>query len=550
MKSNRPSIDGFVPRRSGSQLGELHNTKKEVITVAPIDRSMHTGEDEIQQPVGIVRPGKAIGRSDIDESLRDIDNSQPVKKLSRRQRRRLNAQAKPPSKVKRIVKWFFILILVAFIGLGAYVGIKTFLASDSIFKGNIFDIFQTTPLQEDTNGRTNILVFGTSEDDPGHDAPYLTDSIIVLSVDQDKKNAFIFNLPRDLEVEYGKACLSGFRGKINVVYGCSYNNGTDEPAGAMALQKVVSEVTGMDIQYYAHVNYTVVREAVGAVGGIEVTIESRDPRGQLDSNFDWKCKGGNESASRATMIKNCPPRGHFIDYPNGVVTLDAEHALYLAQARGDSAPTYGFEQSNFDREKNQQKIIQALREKALSVGTLSNLGKVTGLVDALGNNLRTDFETKEIRTLMSLASEVSGDKIQTISLIDGEDAVMKGDGNPKAGLYEYGDIQAFLKREITSDPFVKEKAGVVVLNGSDAVGVGQQFAEKLDDNGFTITSIGNAPDGTYAAIEVYVVDDSKTATLAKIKELYPNAVIQTTAPPGTPSARASFVIIIGSAPTN
>ncbi|QQR51189.1 hypothetical protein IPF89_05585 [Candidatus Saccharibacteria bacterium] len=56
------------------------------------------------------------------------------------------------------------------------------------------------------------------------------------------------------------------------------------------------------------------------------------------------------------MKKNCPPNGHFIDYPNGPVTLDAEHALYLAQARGD-VENYGFEMSNFDREKNQQKLL-------------------------------------------------------------------------------------------------------------------------------------------------------------------------------------------------
>lgn len=63
-------------------------------------------------------------------------------------------------------------------------------------------------------------------------------------------------------------------------------------------------------QYSVHVNYTVMRDVVKALDGITVTIESRDPRGQMDSNFDWKCKGGNAYASQATMIKNCPPSGH------------------------------------------------------------------------------------------------------------------------------------------------------------------------------------------------------------------------------------------------
>lgn len=54
----------------------------------------------------------------------------------------------------------------------------------------------------------------------------------------------------------------------------------------------------------------------------------------------------------------------------------------------------GLAQSNFDREKNQQKVIVALREKALSAGTLANPGKVMSLISALGDNLNTNFDTK------------------------------------------------------------------------------------------------------------------------------------------------------------
>ena len=71
-------------------------------------------------------------------------------------------------------------------------------------------------------------------------------------------------------------------------------------------------------------------------------------------------------------------------------------------ARGDKAPTYGFEQSNFDREKNQQKIMVAIRDKALSAGTLTDFTKVSGIIDAIGKNLRTNFEKSEVRTLVTL----------------------------------------------------------------------------------------------------------------------------------------------------
>src|SRR5690606_25089293 len=134
-------------------------------------------------------------------------------------------------------------------------------------------------------------IFGTSEDSEGgnHPGAWLTDSIMVVSVDQNKKDAFTFNIPRDLWVQYDTTCLSGTEGRINALYACHSNDGQNGEAGTDALRKTLTEVTGMDIQYYAHVNYSVIRDAVNAVGGVEVVIESRDPRGILDRNFDWEC---------------------------------------------------------------------------------------------------------------------------------------------------------------------------------------------------------------------------------------------------------------------
>lgn len=213
MKNNRPSVDGFVPRRSGSQLCELHDPKayRPELSVPDEDRELHSGEN-FQQPVGQARAGKAIGRSDIDESLREIDSTTvEAPKLSRRARRRLEKQSRPKSKAKRIVKWFFILLLIAAIGVGGYLAYKFFAASDSILRGNIFDIVQNQPLKKDANGRSNFVVFGTAEDDENgeHGGANLTDSIMVLSVDQVKKDAYMISLPLDLWVTYEETCTVG-----------------------------------------------------------------------------------------------------------------------------------------------------------------------------------------------------------------------------------------------------------------------------------------------------------------------------------------------------
>jgi anionic cell wall polymer biosynthesis LytR-Cps2A-Psr (LCP) family protein len=554
MKNNRPSLDGFVPRRPGSQLGELHGNKHPDAKIEPIDRSLHTGDDTVRATIGVERPNKAIGRIDIDESLREIDDE--PEKLSRRKRKKLQREGqvvRPRSKVKRIIKWAIILILIFGVVVGGYLGLKVLLASNSIFTGSIFDLIQNQPLKQDENGRSNFLIVGTSEDDPGHDAGYLTDSIMVLSIDQKNKNAYTFSIPRDLYVDYdGQACLTGYKGKINVYFSC-VNDGTspaDEQDRLAKTQAFIGNIVGLDIQYGAHVNYTVMRDIINAIGGsITVTIDSRDPAGVMDSNFDWKC-----GASFSARIKNCPPNGHFIQYPNGPVVLDAEHALYLAQARGDIEPTYGFEQSNFDRERNQQKILVAIKEKAMSAGTASNLGAVTGLIDALGNNLRTNIQTKEIRTIMQLAVDIKSSDIKSVDLYTADNpvfttGVVGSAGSsviPKAGVGEYGDLQAFIAKALTSDPIVREAANIAVFNGSGVPGAGQTKADALMTEHFTISQVTNAPEGSYDPIEIYQINKDKTATAAKLKEIY-GVTLKTTTPPLSVTGNTDFVIIVGPA---
>lgn len=536
------SIDGFVARRPGGQIGERHNQEQGASTgpVPQTLREIHTA-DKAEAP----RPrAGGLRRSEIDESLKGIDA--PVDHKGKK-RKTPEQRARRRKTIKRLIILFLIIVL----GLGAYFTVKALTASGNVLQGNPFDFVQHAPLKMDSNGRSNVLVLGTSEDDPGHQGANLTDSMMILSIDQNKKNAYMISIPRDMYVKYGVACNSGYSGKINEYYNCIHEGeGVEEDRKALTKEaKFVGDIFGLDIQYGVNVNYTVMRDLVNAVGGsITVNIESRNPNGQMDSNFDWKCGKGDRKVSRAEVLRRCPPRGHFIDYPNGPVKLDAEHALYLAQARGDAAPTYGFEQSNFDREKNQQKIVKAIREKAVSAGVLTDFNKVTNLIDALGNNLRTTFETKEFRTLVDLAKDIKSENIKSISLIDGDDPVMNGDGNPSAGNFQYGDIRALVKKSLSSDPVIREGATVAVLNGSGVAGVAQTEATKLEEQGFTLGTIANAPAGEYGAYTVYQIGDGNTGTAAKLKKLY-NVTIKKTAPPITVAAGTKFVVIVGTQPS-
>ncbi len=540
MKNKHSSIDGFIPRRSGDRMGSRHDEDaKKPSKVKLENKKIHNSGEEVDRMLG-QQSGRGLGRTDIDDSLKDIDDDikpQP-KKLSRRQRRKLAKQSKKPQgKIRKLFKWLFRLIILVAIMAAGYTGYKLIGASGNMMKGSIFDIFKSQPLAQDSNGRSNFLILGTSEDDAGHDGASLTDSMLVVSVDQNNKNIYMFSVPRDLYVEYGQACPSGYSGKINAYFSCVNNGATsdEEQTRLTKTQKLIGDIFGLDIQYGMHVNHTVIKEAVNAIGGVDVDVQgSNGAPGILDRNFDWRCN------------YKC----YLVKYENGVHHLDGEHALFLSMARGDVAPTYGLGNSNFDREKNQQKIMIAIRDKAMSIGTLTDIGAITKLIDALGNNLRTNVQTSEIRTIMQVASDAKPADIHTISLVD-EGVVDTGNiggasvVKPSAGTYSYDDIRALIKKNLNNDPIAKESAPIVVLNGTGQTGYGQTKADDLKAKGYNVVSVGNAPDGKFGAVDIYQIGTDSPETAKKLSSLY-NVTLKTTPPPTTVNGDDRFVIIFGS----
>ena len=551
MTKQRHSIDGFTPRRAGADLGGLHKKDKATPVRPTTLRELHTAGATTPH----AEPKKGIRRSDIDESLKGIDS--PAEDKKSRKRKSPEQKAKRRKLIKRVA----ILLVVLLICAGGFLGVKALLAGGQVFKGNILDIFQNKPLQQDSNGRSNVLVLGTSDDDEGHGGADLTDSMMILSVDQTKKDAYLISIPRDLYVKYGRACNSGYAGKINEYFDCVRENKDIEGTQAALKEssKFVGDIFGLDIQYGVNLNHTVIRQLVSAVGGITVNIQSRNPNGVMDSNFDWKCGEGDRKVSKAERLKRCPPSGHFIDFPNGEVTMDAEHALYFTMARGDRAPTYGLEQSNFDREKNQQLVIKAIQKKATSAGTLSDITKVSALIDAVGSNLRSTFETAEIRTLVDLGNSVQQDKIKSLPFNDEKQdlqlmtTAMVGGASivqPSAGLYDYSDIRAYLQENLSNNPVTKEKASIVVLNGSGVAGAGQKESDKLTQQGFVVSNVANAPAGDYGKAVIYQLSsEGVSATAEKLKQIYGVSIKQED-PPVAVAEGTKFVVIIGQATTS
>lgn len=350
----------------------------------------------------------------------------------------------PPRKKKRVVVRVLLVLLVLAILVGGWVGGKFIYNGVKIFGWDGFmSLFTTRELKGEKEGRVNILLAGNSTDDPGHAGAALTDSIMLVSINTKDKSGYLISIPRDLYVEIPG---SGYA-KINEAYQDGENSGFSEsgyPEGGMGLlEKIVSERLGVPIHYYALVNYTALREAVDAVGGVQVTIASSDPRGLYDPSPDY--------------TNNNEP---LVDLPNGVVSLNGTQALNLARARGHGAGSYGYGRSDFTRTEQQRKILVALKDKASGLGTLANPIKLGQLFDAMGKNVRTDLVLGEARRLYSLTSSIDSSRLKSVGLNDadgtnllqsyhtasGQSALV-----PRAGVDDYTEIQTYIQQLYTTN---------------------------------------------------------------------------------------------------
>ena len=435
---------------------------------------------------------------------------------------------KSKKKKKHIARNILItLFVIILIGTGAFL----LWGNDIIAKltggrSNIFEVIgalgSNVELKADKNGRTNIVIYGTSgydmegtEGDGAHDGAQLTDSIMLVSIDQKEDDVAMISLPRDLYV--GKTCTS--TGKVNEVYYCANLNGNDEEGGAKALMNTMKDIFDVDVQYYIHLDWAALIQVVDSIGGITVTLDE-------DIEDTWT----------NTFIKKGEP-----------VNLNGEKALGLARAR------HGTEMGDFTRGNSQQKILGAIQQKIVQNGL--DLGSALGLVEAIGDNVRMNFTLEELKTAYLIAKDLNLDQMRQIPLIDYKNdivylktAEMNGISYvvPTTGFGSYTLIQQYVAKMISSNPAVREDANILVLNGSGVVGAASTEQSKLQKEGYQKVTAADAPDGDYKeAFAVYNVTGKTPQTAQTLAEKYGTEAKPADQLPAGVDTTFDVVIIVG-----
>lgn len=537
-KSKPNTIDGFIPRRTDS-LDSSRDVKSRFQTSYQPDENQN--EQTIQQDGFQPRQQSRImydaeGRDDNDKLL-----STPISTKKRRfsffKRGRKDKDKKPRSKFRKISRSFAIVLLALFIGV-ASLFTYGYLKYRNIFRGDgegaiaLQKDVDPAKLNGEGDGRVNILLLGKGG--PGHEAPDLTDTILLASIDPIQNEAALVSVPRDLYVKE----KSGYSTKINAVYSSAKQarlakgDGSDsdiqaaEDAGLSAIKDSVSDVLGIPVHYYVMVDFDGFKDAINTVGGI--TIDVKEPL--YDQSVAWLL-GGNPLVAGA-----------------GLQTFDGERALLYARSRKGSA------RGDFDRNERQKEVLIAMQKKILSLGTFSNPFKVVELLNTFGDKVRTDLNgLEEIKRLYEIGQDIGSDKIMSVSLVDPPNVMVRTDNIgglsvvvPSAGLYQYDEIRSYIRNNLR-DAFLKsEDARVVILNGTSVAGLASATSEELKSYGYNVTRVDNAPTDTYTTnLLIDLTNGEKKYTRSYLEKRL-GLPVSTETIEGLPTSdEADFVIILG-----
>jgi len=423
--------------------------------------------------------------------------------------------------------------LVIVVALGGFFFTKGYLKLNNIFKGGgaaaaLDADVDPSKLRGEGDGRINILLLGRGG--AGHAGADLTDTIVIASIDPVNKKAALLSLPRDTWVDskYGDS-------KINAVFANAKNSALRkkmsveqaEKVGVQATEQEVEDILGIKMHYYVMVDFKGFEKAVDTVGGVTINV----PEVLRDPSMAWE------------------NNGNPILFKEGTQTMNGKRALMYVRCRKGTCG------DDFGRAERQRQFIIALKNEVFSSGTYGNPLKISRLMDDFGDHAKTDFSMNDLLRLYSITKGIGASSIKSIGLTDppndylrtssyaGQSVVM-----PKAGIFEYDDIQKYVRSQLPDGYILKEKAPIIVLNGTTQEGLAADVAEELKTYSYNVKKADNAPTKNYLRTVVVDLTGKNKYTKNYLEKRYKTKATRTL-PQGITipeNERKGFVIIIGS----
>ena len=230
-----------------------------------------------------------------------------------------------------------------------------------------------------------------------------SDVNIIMTVNRETKKILLTTTPRD---SYVPIADGGNNQKDKLTHAGIY--------GVDASIHTLENLYGIDLNYYARLNFTSFLKLIDLLGGVDV---------YNDQEFTAHTNGKH--------------------YPVGNVHLDSEQALGFVRER------YSLADGDRDRGRNQQKVIVAILQKLTSTEALKNYD---GIIKGLQDSIQTNMPLETMMNLVNAQLESGG-----TYKINSQD--LKGTGRMDLPSYAMPDSNLYMM-EISDSSLESVKAAI------------------------------------------------------------------------------------------
>ena len=360
----------------------------------------------------------------------------------------------------------------------------------------------------DGASRVNVLLLGLDTeyrdpDDPLYNAerqgPSRSDTMILLTFDPQTMTAGMLSIPRDLWVK-----IPGFDyAKINTAY---YNGEAFKlPGGGPELaMQAVEQLLGINIDYYAQIEFWAFTQLIDDVGKITVDVPKKifiDPIGP----------GADE-----IMLSAGPHR------------LGGIEALAYVRNRYTK-------DGDVDRSKRQQQVIIAFKDKVTDPANFpSFVAKAPQIWEHIQDGVRTNLTFNDIMKMGMMVKDIDIGSIEK-GVIDYEmvvldNVVVNGENQSimkpipykirelRDEIFNLNDSIVPLAQGTNEELAVQEAPRIGVYNASSVSGLAEKTAEYLRAKGFNVVTVEQA--AYYPGITIVIDHRGSLYTVRYFKELF------------------------------
>jgi polyisoprenyl-teichoic acid--peptidoglycan teichoic acid transferase len=370
--------------------------------------------------------------------------------------------------------------------------------------------------------RVTILVMGIDRREGEEERGYLTDTMLLVTIDPVARTAAMLSIPRDLWVE-----IPGGYGMNTINTANRSGDWYNYPGGGPALAvKTVQYNLGVTVNYYIRLDFTAFVNLIDAIGGIDIYNEEDidDPQ-YPDGSYGFDP----------------------FYLPAGQHHLDGYNALRYARTRHGA--------TDIDRAHRQQQVIMAAREKIFSLNMLPTLVlRAPYLYQTLNDNIKTDMSLEQIVSLGMLAQDIPRENIRT-AVIDYQYVLDYYTPEGRQVLVPLRDKIRVLRDELfgptvaaspsnsqdTASLIEAEAARVMVLNGAGVENLACDTRRWLERQGLQEVGCATAERSDYSST-VIIDYTGKPYTVGWLKDVFGVSTIISGA---DPSAEYDIRVILG-----